>query len=92
MLRNRNRRDYDAPQRHPDHPRPVTRRDFLAQGLVDAVYIAVPNHLHCDYTVRAARQGGIVGTRAGGRRLTSRFPRLPTLAWFAPAVSFCAGR
>jgi predicted dehydrogenase len=31
--------------------------DFLGKGLVDAVYIAVPNHLHCDYTVRAARCG-----------------------------------
>ena len=25
--------------------------------LVDAVYIALPNHLHCDYAVRAARHG-----------------------------------
>jgi glucose-fructose oxidoreductase len=24
---------------------------------VDAVYIALPNHLHCDYAVRAARAG-----------------------------------
>lgn len=29
----------------------------LRQGHVDAVYLAVPNHLHCDYTVRAARAG-----------------------------------
>ncbi|NJP11609.1 MAG: Gfo/Idh/MocA family oxidoreductase [Leptolyngbyaceae cyanobacterium RU_5_1] len=31
--------------------------DFLMSGNVDAVYIALPNHLHCDYTVRAARAG-----------------------------------
>jgi predicted dehydrogenase len=31
--------------------------DFLMTGNVDAVYIALPNHLHCDYTVRAARAG-----------------------------------
>jgi glucose-fructose oxidoreductase len=31
--------------------------DALSNGLVDAVYIALPNHLHCDYTVRAARGG-----------------------------------
>jgi glucose-fructose oxidoreductase len=31
--------------------------DFLASGAVDAVYIAVPNHLHRDYSVRAARAG-----------------------------------
>lgn len=28
--------------------------DCLSSGLIDAVYIALPNHLHCDYTVRAA--------------------------------------
>ncbi|BBD66776.1 oxidoreductase domain-containing protein [Nostoc commune NIES-4072] len=28
----------------------------LASGEIDAVYIALPNHLHCDYTVRAANQ------------------------------------
>lgn len=28
--------------------------DCLNSGEIDAVYIALPNHLHCDYTVRAA--------------------------------------
>jgi glucose-fructose oxidoreductase len=31
--------------------------DFLRSGEVNAVYIAVPNHLHRDYTVRAAEAG-----------------------------------
>jgi predicted dehydrogenase len=31
--------------------------DCLSSGLVDAVYIALPNHMHCDFAVRAARQG-----------------------------------
>ncbi|NDJ17634.1 Gfo/Idh/MocA family protein [Myxacorys almedinensis] len=31
--------------------------DCLTSGNVDAVYIALPNHLHCEYTVRAANQG-----------------------------------
>lgn len=30
--------------------------DCLTSGEIDAVYIALPNHLHCDYTVRAANQ------------------------------------
>nr|MBA3752563.1 Gfo/Idh/MocA family oxidoreductase [Nitrospira sp.] len=29
----------------------------LRDGHIDAVYIALPNHLHCDYAVRAARAG-----------------------------------
>ena len=31
--------------------------ECLAGGYIDAVYIALPNHLHCDYSVRAARAG-----------------------------------
>jgi predicted dehydrogenase len=31
--------------------------DCLRSGMVDAVYIALPNNLHCRYTVRAARAG-----------------------------------
>ncbi len=30
---------------------------LLASGEIDAVYIALPNHLHLDYTRRAARKG-----------------------------------
>jgi len=31
--------------------------EFLRSGAVDAVYIALPNHQHCDFTVRAATAG-----------------------------------
>ncbi|MCU0569583.1 MAG: Gfo/Idh/MocA family oxidoreductase [Oculatellaceae cyanobacterium Prado106] len=31
--------------------------DCLTSGEIDAVYIALPNHLHCEYTVRTANQG-----------------------------------
>lgn len=34
--------------------------DFLRSGAVDAVYIALPNDLHCEYTVRAAKAGAHV--------------------------------
>jgi predicted dehydrogenase len=31
--------------------------EFLARGHVDAVYLTVPNHLHRNFTIRAARHG-----------------------------------
>jgi glucose-fructose oxidoreductase len=31
--------------------------ELLQSGQIDAVYIALPNHLHCEYTVRAAEAG-----------------------------------
>jgi predicted dehydrogenase len=31
--------------------------DLLMSGNIDAVYIALPDHLHCEYTVRAAQAG-----------------------------------
>ena len=31
--------------------------DYLRSGEVDAIYIALPNDMHHDYTVRAARAG-----------------------------------
>lgn len=31
--------------------------NILRSGNIDAVYIALPNHLHCEYTVRAASAG-----------------------------------
>jgi glucose-fructose oxidoreductase len=31
--------------------------DCLRSGCVDAVFIGLPNHLHCEYAVRAARAG-----------------------------------
>jgi hypothetical protein len=34
MANKRNRNRVDAPQRHGDHPRPVTRRQFVAQGFL----------------------------------------------------------
>jgi predicted dehydrogenase len=30
---------------------------LLSSGRIDAVYIALPNHLHCEYTVKAANAG-----------------------------------
>lgn len=41
-----------------EHIYPYERYDeMLNSGLVDAVYIALPNSMHADYTIRAARAG-----------------------------------
>ena len=37
----RRKRNFDDPLRHPDHPRPVTRRDFLSQGFISGSAFAV---------------------------------------------------
>jgi hypothetical protein len=34
MTKRRNARHWDAPQLHGDHPRPVTRRQFVSQGFM----------------------------------------------------------
>jgi hypothetical protein len=41
MARKRNSRNIDAPQLHGDHPRPVTRRQFVAQGFRTGAAYAV---------------------------------------------------
>ena len=46
MAKKRNKRRLGDPLRHPDHPRPVTRRQFLAQGFISgAAYCTAPTVL-----------------------------------------------
>ena len=40
MAKKRNARHWDAPQLHGDHPRPVTRRQFVAQGFMSGAAYA----------------------------------------------------
>jgi hypothetical protein len=40
MAKKRNARHFDAPQLHGDHPRPVTRRDFVARGFISGAAYA----------------------------------------------------
>jgi hypothetical protein len=40
MAKKRNARHLDAPQLHGDHPRPVTRRDFVARGFISGAAYA----------------------------------------------------
>lgn len=41
MSKKRIRRNWDTPQRHADHPRPVTRRQFVAQGFISGSAMAL---------------------------------------------------
>ena len=41
MAKKRNKWNYDAPQLHGDHPRPVTRRQFVAQGFMSGAAYTV---------------------------------------------------
>ena len=41
MAKKRKIRDVDAPQLHGDHPRPVTRRQFVSQGLLSGSAFAL---------------------------------------------------
>jgi hypothetical protein len=41
MSKKRKRQDFDTPLLHPDHPRPVTRRQFVAQGFLSGSAIAL---------------------------------------------------
>ena len=41
MTKKRTKRQWDAPQFHPDHPRPVTRRQFVAQGFMSGAAYTV---------------------------------------------------
>ncbi len=46
MSNNRNPIGNDAPLLHPDHPKPVSRRDFLSQGFISgAAYLTMPSLL-----------------------------------------------
>jgi len=41
MAKKRNSRQWDEPQRHPDHARPLTRRDFVSQGFLSGSAFAL---------------------------------------------------
>jgi hypothetical protein len=60
-----------APYRHPDHPRPVTRREFLAQGFLSgAAWIAAPSLLGLFKSEQARAQAVVsCGLGAAGGKL-----------------------
>lgn len=59
-------KESDAPMLHPDHPRPVSRRQFLGQGfLTGAAYVTAPSILSILGAREAAAQASCSLTGAG---------------------------
>jgi hypothetical protein len=63
-------RESDGPILHPDHPRPVTRRQFLGQGFITgAAYVTAPSILSLLGARRAAAQASCALTGAGAGKV-----------------------
>jgi len=63
-------RPSERPLRHPDHKRPVTRRDFLAQGfMTGAAMVMVPTMASMLKASRASAQAASCGTGATAARI-----------------------
>ena len=63
-------KESDAPMLHPDHPRPRTRREFLAQGFITgSAYVMAPNVLSMLGAGEAAAQASCALTGAGAGRV-----------------------
>jgi len=74
MTKKRNARHWDAPQLHGDHPRPVTRRQFVAQGfMTGAAYTVGGGDLRlneCQITDGAGKIPFICFDLAGGANIS----------------------
>jgi hypothetical protein len=63
-------KESDTPLLHPDHPRPRTRREFLAQGLITgSAYVAAPSILSMLGAREAAAQASCSLTGAGSGQI-----------------------
>ena len=52
MAKKRKVRHWDEPQFHGDHPRPVTRRDFVAQGFISGSAVALGGEVRAAWAQR----------------------------------------
>ena len=71
----------DEPFLHADHPRPVTRREFLGQGfLTGAAYVAAPSVL----SLLGARDAAAQASCALTGRVQARFPSSASISVEGP--------
>lgn len=50
--------------------------ELIASDRIDAVYIALPNSMHADYTIRALKAGSVPSAEAGRARVTRAVVRV----------------
>ncbi len=83
MTKRRNARHWDAPQLHGDHPRPVTRRQFVAQGfMTGAAYTVGAGSLGMLSTnAMAALSGDIDDMRLNVCRITDGAGKIPFICF-----------
>src|SRR4051812_33613534 len=63
--------------------RPCSYDELLADGEVDALYLALPNHLHSEWSKRAAD---------AGKHVLCEKPATPTRAETLETIDHCVGR
>ncbi|MDH4054108.1 MAG: general secretion pathway protein GspF [Gammaproteobacteria bacterium] len=83
MTKRRNARHWDTPQLHGDHPRPVTRRQFVAQGFMSgAAYTVGAGSLGMLSTnAMAALSGDIDDMRLNICRITDGAGKIPFICF-----------
>jgi len=86
MAKKRNKRNYDAPQLHGDHPRPVTRRQFVAQGFMSGAAYTVGGGLagmmaSNPRLAEAALSGDLAGQLGGCAIATSGAGKIPFICF-----------
>ena len=86
MAKKRNVRDFDAPQLHGDHPRPVTRRQFVAQGFMSGAAYTVGGGLMSMIAANprlaeAALSGDLAGQLGGCSISTSGAGKIPFICF-----------
>jgi len=82
MAKKRNARNFDAPQLHGDHPRPVTRRQFVAQGFMTGAAYTVGGLLATAPGLTRAALSGDLSSQLGGCSIaTSGAGKIPFICF-----------
>jgi len=85
MAKKRTRRDYDAPLLHPDHPRPVTRRQLLAQGFITGSAFTMGGGIMSLFAnpreAHAALSGDLAALRSTPCKITDGAGKIPFICF-----------